>query len=102
MSDTNVEKFKMSGYYAGKTNREQRLQISDEIAICDRILEFVGDISITSCKGCLSGVKLGETSSSIQVFPDISDRMHHGLRKVITEYKNDMEKAKIQVEDEAL
>ena len=102
MSDTEVEKFKMSGFFAEKTNREQKLEISDEIAICNRILNLVGNISIGSGEGCLSGVKIGESSSGIQVFPDISDRMHHGLRKVITEYKEDMEKAKKQVEDEEL
>lgn len=97
-----TKKFKMSEFYVGKTNKEQRLELSDEIATCYRVIEHVKDISIDSAKGCLSAVSKESIVSKIQIFPDISEKFYHNVRKAIMEFKTDLQEAKKQVEDEAL
>lgn len=95
-------KHKPSGFFAGKSNKDQRLQIADEIDNCNGLLDNVEDIDICSHKGVISGSILDCSVSKIKMFPEISDRLFQGLLEIVTKYRDELKEAKIQIEDEQL
>ena len=94
-------KHKPSAFFADKKNKEQRLEIADEIDVCDGLLD-VKNITISCSKGCTSASLLGSMMSSIRMFPEISKRFHQGLSEVVLKYRDELKEAKIQIENEHL
>ncbi len=94
-------KHKLSGFFAGKDSRKQRLEIADEIDVCNGLLD-VDNISISCHKGATSASLLKSQTSSITMFPEMSERLHQGISKAITIYRDELKEAKIQIESEQL